>query len=362
MEFSRDIADLFNIDGSFIESKRWGDGNVNDTFLTVFRKKGTDKQYIHQRINQLVFSDPESLMENVSRVTDHLTAKANGCRSLCLIGTPDGKRFARDAAGNIWRAYEFMENAHSPDFAQDLTQAYEAAKAFGAFQRDLVDLPDPPLVETIPEFHHAGKRFDHFIATVENDCHGRVDAAQAEIASISNRRALAEWFEGLQTNGELPLRVVHNDTKINNVMLDSATGSAICVVDLDTVMPGLVASDFGDLVRSAAASTVEDERDLEKMFFRLDVFDALARGYFASASSFLTSPELESLPLAPMALTMELAMRFLTDYLEGDVYFKTSRPEHNLDRARAQLKLLSSMESQESKIRRIIDCHMAIPA
>ena len=362
MEFSRDIADLFQIDGNFVESKRWGGGNVNDTFLTIFRSKGGDKLYIHQRINQLVFSDPEGLMENVSRVTDHLTAKANGCRSLRLIDTVDGKRFARDAAGNIWRAYEYMENAQSPDFAQDITQAYEAAKAFGAFQRDLIDLPDPPLVETIPEFHHAHKRFDHFLKAVENDCCGRMGATEAEIASISDRRALAEWFEGLQTSGKLPLRVVHNDTKINNVMLDSATGKAVCVVDFDTVMPGLAASDFGDLVRSAAASAVEDERDLEKMFFRLDVFDALARGYFASASSFLTTAEIESLPLAPMALTMELAMRFLTDFLEGDIYFKTSRPEHNLDRARAQLKLLSSMESQESKIRRIIEHYASIPA
>ncbi|MFP6901884.1 MAG: aminoglycoside phosphotransferase family protein [Opitutales bacterium] len=352
---------MFRIDGKFIESKRWGGGNVNDTFLTIFRNKGAEKLYIHQRINQLVFSDPEGLMENVCRVTDHLTAKANGCRSLRLIDTPDGKRFARDAAGNIWRAYEYMENAQSPDYAQDLTQAYEAAKAFGAFQRDLIDLPDPPLAETIPEFHHTRKRFDRFVKTVEDDSCGRVKEAEAEIPLIRERRALAEWFEGLQTNGKLPRRVVHNDTKINNVMIDSVTGKAVCVVDLDTVMPGLAASDFGDLARSAAASAVEDERDLSKMFFRLDVFDALTQGYFASASSFLTTAEIDSLPMAPMALTMELAMRFLTDFLEGDVYFKTSRLGHNLDRARAQLKLLSSMENQESKIRRIVEHHAAIP-
>lgn len=360
MDFPREIADKFRIEGDFIGSKRWGTGNVNDTFLTIFRCKGMEKRYVYQRINHLVFTDPEGLMENVRRVTDHLTTKANGCRSLCLIETQNGDWTARDETGNFWRAFEYMQDTESLEYARDLTQAYEAAKAFGAFQRDLIDLPGPPLRETIPEFHHTLKRLDRFTQVVEEDPCGRAAKVNPEISFIRERRALAEWFEAKETCGELPRRVVHNDTKLNNVMLDRCTGKAVCVVDLDTVMPGLAASDFGDLARSAAASAVEDEKDLSKMFFRLDIFEALAHGYLKAASSFLTSAELESLPLAPMALTLELAVRFLTDYLEGDVYFKTMRPGHNLDRSRAQLKLLSSMEEQEGDIRGIVERYAAI--
>ena len=355
MNFPSEVVEKFRIDGDFIEAKRWGSGNVNDTFLTIFRCKGMEKRYVCQRINHLVFTDPEGLMENVRRVTDHLTAKANGCRSLRLIDTQNGDSAARDAAGNYWRAYEYMEDTESPEYAQDLTQAYEAAKAFGAFQRDLIDLPGPPLRETIPEFHHTLKRLDRLTEVFEEDPCGRVEKVSPELVLINERRPLAKWFEAKETKGELPRRVVHNDTKLNNVMLDRCTGKAVCVVDLDTVMPGLVASDFGDLARSAAASADEDETDLSKMFFRMDVFEALVHGYLKPASTFLTSAELESLPLAPMALTLELAARFLTDYLEGDVYFKTLRPEHNLDRARAQLKLLLSMEEQEMDIRGTIE-------
>jgi hypothetical protein len=361
MDFPREIASRFRIDGELIESRRWGDGNVNDTFLTTFRFNGATKRFVHQRINHTVFTDPVRLMENVRRVTDHLIAKANGCRSLRLIDTQEGNWVACDDRGNFWRAYEYVEDTESPNYARDLQQAYQAAKAFGAFQRDLIDLPGPPLSETIPEFHHTRKRLDRFADVVATDPCDRIAEAGEEIAFIGERRELAEWFEAKERSGELPRRVVHNDTKLNNVMLDRNTGEAVCVIDLDTVMPGLVASDFGDLVRSAAASASEDEQDLDKMVFRLDIFEALARGYLDAASSFLTPAELESLPLAPMVLTLELAARFLTDYLEGDPYFKIGYPKHNLDRCRAQLKLLASMEEQKAEIREILECHSLKP-
>jgi len=362
MDFPKEIAELFRIEGEFVESRRWGSGNVNDTFLTTFRCRSIEKRYVHQRINHLVFTDPEGLMENVRRVTDHLTTKASGWRSLRLIDASDGKWFVRDGAGNFWRAFEYVENTESQAYAQDLNQAYEAARAFGAFQRDLIDLPGPPLLETIPDFHHTRKRLDRFAEIMTLDPCGRAGEVQAEITTILERRPLAEWFEAKEASGELPRRVVHNDTKLNNVMLDCETGKAVCVIDLDTVMPGLAAADFGDLARSAAASSTEDEKDLSKMVFRVDVFEALARGYLEAASSFLTSAEVESLSLAPLALTLELGARFLTDYLEGDVYFKTARPGHNLDRSRSQLKLLLSMEEQEKQIRGIIERYAMVSA
>ena len=362
MDFPKEIESLFLIEGEFVESRRWGSGNVNDTFLTIFRCKGIEKRYIHQRINHLVFTDPKGLMENLRRVTDHLASKENGWRSLRLINASDGDWFVKDGAGNFWRAFEYVENTESPLYAKDLTQAYEAARAFGAFQRDLIDLPGPPLRETIPEFHHTRKRLDRFAEVVALDPCGRAKEVEAETAIILERRSLAEWFEAKESSGELPRRVVHNDTKLNNVMLDRKTGKAVCVIDLDTVMPGLAASDFGDLARSAAASATEDETDLKEMIFRLDVFEALSRGYLEEALSFLTPAEVESLPLAPLALTLELGARFLTDYLEGDVYFKTDRPGHNLDRSRSQLKLLLSMEEQKEQIRGIIERYAMVSA
>lgn len=362
MDFPNGIENLFRIDGTLVGSRRWGSGNVNDTFLTTFRRSGVDTRYIHQRINHLVFTDPEGLMENVRRVTDHLSAKENGWRSLRLIDASDGNWFARDEKGNFWRAFEYVENTESPSYAKDLTQAYEAARAFGAFQRDLIDLPGPPLRETIPEFHHTRKRLDRFAEVLALNPCGRAEEVEAETAIILGRRSVAEWFEAKEASGELPRRAVHNDTKLNNVMLDCETGKAVCVIDLDTVMPGLAASDFGDLARSAAASATEDEKDLKKMVFRIDVFEALSRGYLEEASSFLTPVEVESLALAPLALTLELGARFLTDYLEGDVYFKTMCSEHNLDRGRSQLKLLLSMEEQEQQIREIIARYAMVSA
>jgi len=361
MDFPTEIVGCFHVEGQFIEAKRWGTGNVNDTFLATFREKEVNHRYIFQRINHFVFTDPKGLMENMRRVTDHLATKSQGYRTLRLINTFGEDWFAYDGKGNFWRACEFMEGTKSPEFAQDLTQAYEAAKAFGAFQRDLIDLPGPPLLETIPEFHHTLKRLDRLEQVILANPIGRVKQVGEEIGLIRQRREWAEWFEAKELSGELMRRVVHNDTKLNNVMLDCDTGKAVCVIDLDTVMPGLAASDFGDLARSAAASALEDEQNLSKMFFRLDVFEALTKGYLETATSFLTTLEIESLSLAPQVLTLELAARFLTDFIEGDVYFKIDEPNHNLHRTRTQLKLLLSMEDQKREIREAIERHAANP-
>jgi len=352
----RDIAQQFQVYGEFLSAEPYGSGHINDTYSVVLDQAGTRVRYIFQRINHLVFKNPEAVMENISRVTVHLGAKLTGesdrsRRALTLIGTHKGSSFHRDDSGNYWRAYLFIERARTYDAVESPAQACEAAKAFGRFQKMLADLPAPRLHDTIPDFHHTPKRFAALEQAIAADAANRAKLAKPEIEFASRRRPITTVL----LDAKLPERVTHNDTKFNNVMLDDATGEGICVVDLDTLMPGLALYDFGDTVRTATSLTLEDERDLSKVTMQFPMFEALARGYLSEAGSFLTQAEKGLLAFAGKLITFEIGIRFLADFLAGDVYVKVHREGHNLDRARTQWKLMESIEQQEERMNKLVE-------
>ncbi len=349
------IAGRFQIAGDFVRAEPYGSGHINDTFCATFSQAGAFDRYIIQRINHHVFKQPVALMENVERVTRHLGAKFAGLadasrRALTLVSAHDGKAWHCDDEGNYWRAYLFIEKARTHDAVRLPAQAYQGARAFGLFQKALSDLPAPRLHDTIPDFHHTPKRFARLEQAVAADAVNRAKLAAPEIEFA----LLNKEMTGALLNAGLPERVTHNDTKFNNVMLDDATGEGICVIDLDTVMPGLALYDFGDMVRTATSPTVEDERDLSKVGMQFPMFEALTRGYLEAGGEFLTAQEKELLPMAGKLITFEIGIRFLTDYLEGDSYFKVHREGHNLDRARTQFKLVESIAQQEEAMRRLV--------
>lgn len=342
------VVRRFQFNGEFLGAAPYGSGHINDTYCLRFDQAGAPVRYILQRINTAIFKDPVGLMENVERVTAHLAKKLSGqpgCsrRALKLVRTENARSYVRDEAANYWRAYFFVENAKTYDKIENATQAFEAAKAFGQFQRLLADLPAPPLRDTIPDFHHTPKRFAALEHAIERDAVNRAAEARAEIDFALSHKSMASVL----LDANLPLRVTHNDTKLNNVMLDDSTGQGICVIDLDTVMPGLALYDFGDMVRTATSPAAEDERDLSKVKMQFPMFEALARGYMESAATFLTPAEKEHLAFSGKLITFEIGIRFLTDFLAGDTYFKVHRPGHNLDRCRTQFKLVESIEQQE---------------
>ena len=356
------IAQGFPLLGRFQDGGPYGSGHINDTFAVIFDQAGTLVRYIFQRINHRIFKDVAALMDNIQRVTAHGATKAlvaGGAdmsrRVLTLVPARDGRPFHQDPHGSYWRCYLFIEKARTYDVIENSKQAYEAARAFGAFQQMLVDLPGNRLHETIPFFHHTRRRFEALRAAVDADLHGRKHTAEAEIEHALKRERIVDVLTGLQARGEIPERVTHNDTKLNNVMLDEATHEVICVIDLDTVMPGLVPYDFGDMVRSATNAAAEDERDLTKVSMRMPIYEALVAGYLSSAGRFLNQAERAHLAFSGKLITFEIGLRFLTDYLEGDAYFKTKRPGHNLDRARNQFALMRSIETQESAMQAAVE-------
>jgi len=345
------IADLFNIPGDFIDATPYGNGHINDTYAVIIRQGGTPLRYIFQRINHRVFQQPEKLMDNIQRVTRHIHSGMNGIpdasrRTLTVIPSADGRAFAIDGEKCFWRAYVFVEDAYSRDTVETPEHAFQAARAFGRFQKDVASLSAPRLHEVIPGFHHTPRRFDTLERAIDADAAGRAASCRQEIEFAMARKADASLLIDLLDSGQLPERITHNDTKLNNVLLDNRTGEGVCVIDLDTVMPGLVHYDFGDMVRSATCMAVEDETDLGKVQIRFDLFEALLRGYLDAANDFLTPLEKELLPFSGKLITLEIGVRFLTDYLQGDVYFKTKRPDHNLDRCRNQFQRVRSIESQ----------------
>ena len=350
------VAYQFDISGEFLEAIPYGSGHINDTYRVTFLENGTAHCYILQRINHNIFKKPVALMENIQRVTAHLaTQVANKPdwkrRALTLIPARDGRAWHVDAKGYHWRAYRFIEKARTYDAVETKEQAFQAAKAFGRFQELLAGLPAPRLHDTIPDFHNTPKRFKALQAAIAADAVGRAGLAKAEIEF-----ALAhESITGVLLDANLPERVTHNDTKFNNVMLDDDTGEAICVIDLDTVMPGLAPYDFGDMVRTTTSPAMEDERDLSKVHLQFPMFEALVRGYLSSAGGFLTKREKELLAFSGKLITFEIGIRFLTDFLAGDTYFKVHRDGHNLDRCRTQFKLVESIEQQEESMNRLVE-------
>ena len=341
----------FQIEGKFSRAFPYGSGHINDTYCAVFLRAEVPRRFILQRINTGIFRNPAALMENIQRVTSHVGAQLAGQpdsarRVLSLIPTRDGRASHQDEEGNHWRAYRFIEDARTCDTVESTHQAFQAARAFGQFQNMLADFPLPRLHDTIPDFHHTPKRFAAFEQALATNPAGRATDAKPEIEFAFAHQSVARVL----LNANLPERVTHNDTKFNNVMFDDATGEGLCVVDLDTVMPGLALYDFGDMVRTATSPAHEDERDLSKVTMQFPMFEALARGYLSAAGSFLTEVEKQHLVFAGKLITFEQGIRFLTDYLSGDTYYKVHRNAHNLDRCRTQFKLIQSIEQQEEKM------------
>jgi Ser/Thr protein kinase RdoA (MazF antagonist) len=351
----------FNFQGSFEEAVPYGTGHINDTLALRFRlADGSVQRYILQRINQYVFHHPEEVMQNITRVTGHLRAKilaAGGDparETLTIVPTLDGAAGCRSADGEYWRAYRLIEGARTYETAETLEQVYQTAWAFGNFLRLLADFPADQLFDTIPNFHNTPRRFADFKSALARDASGRAAAVQAEILFLEQREADTAVLTGMLAAGRLPLRVTHNDTKINNLLIDEATGRGVCILDLDTIMPGLSLYDFGDAVRTAAALAAEDEPDSSKAGISLEVYDALAHGYLDAARANLTASEIDLLAFSARLITLEQALRFLTDYLNGDVYYKIHRPGHNLDRARTQIKMLQAMEERFAQMEAIV--------
>jgi Ser/Thr protein kinase RdoA (MazF antagonist) len=351
------VVSQFSCEGRFVDARRHGSGHINDTFVVRCERADGPVRYVLQRINEHVFRDVPALMENVSRVCAHLATQATtGAtrRGLTLVPPRDGGTFHRDAAGDCWRAYHFIAGASTWDIARSPRDAFEAARAFGEFQVKLVDLSGPRLRETIPHFHDTRRRFEVLRAAGESGLLDRIRAAGAELEFARAREGMVDVLLDLHRAGKIPERTTHNDTKLNNVMLDDKSGEAVCVVDLDTVMPGLALYDFGDLVRSATNSAAEDEVDLARVAMQLPVFRELVRGYAAATAGLLNPTERAHLAFAGRLITFEVGIRFLTDFLQGDVYFKTARPGHNLDRARCQFALLRSMEEQRTAMEHVV--------
>jgi len=350
----RDVVGRFCISGSLVHAEPFGHGHINDTYAVSFSQAdGSTYQYILQRINRFVFKDPVALMENIEQVTRHLRAKIQAVsgnpqrETLNLVKTLAGSYYTQDSAGEFWRAFLLIEGARTYEKIETQQQTYQAAWAFGNFQRQLADFPAIQLHETIPNFHNTPQRFQNFIETVQRDAHNRAASVRDEIRFLETHETQTHILVDLASKGILPLRVTHNDTKFNNVMIDDQTGKAICVLDLDTVMPGLALYDFGDAVRSAAALVEEDARDGSEAGISLETFDSLAHGYLDAARSFLTTAEVDLLAFSARLITLEQAIRFLGDYLNGDIYYKVQRPGHNLDRARTQIGMLRDMESEQ---------------
>ena len=360
------IAGAFPLLGAFQAGAPYGTGHINDTFVLVMDQAGTPVRYILQRVNHRVFTNVPALMENVARVTSHATRRAGeggagdaSRRTLTLVPARDGLPYHRDAHGGWWRCYLFIERARTYDIVETPRQAAAAARAFGEFQRLLVDLPGERLHETIVDFHHTRRRFESFQRVLAADAHNRAAQARGEIAFVLEHEPLVDRLLDLQARGEIPERVTHNDAKFNNVMLDEATQSGLCVIDLDTVMPGLALYDFGDLIRSATNSAAEDERELSRVQARLPIFEALVEGYLSAARPFLNDAEIAHLVLCGHVITFEIGLRFLTDFLAGDTYFKIKRPAHNLERAANQFALLRSLEAQRGAMEAIVQQQVA---
>ena len=356
----QNIFNQFSVEGDFISAAPYGMGHINDTYLGVFQTGSTQKRFVLQSINHHVFKEPEKLMENIQRVTRYARQQISfrggdpDRETLNLIPTRSGESYLCTSSGIYWRMYQFIPGASTYEVAQNLGQVYHTAKAFGAFQKMLDSLPGPRLHETIPDFHHTGKRFAAFLDALERDPANRAASVKPEIEFILRRREDATRVVNLLSQGALPERVTHNDTKLNNVMLDDQTGEGICVIDLDTMMPGSILYDFGDLIRMGTATAAEDEPDLAKVGVDLRLFEPLTRGYLDSTRDFLTPLELDLLVFSGRLITYEQAMRFLGDYLNGDTYYKIHRERHNLDRARTQIKMLAEMERQQDAMEKIV--------
>lgn len=346
-----DLAKRFCIEGSLVGCEKHGCGHINRTFLVT---TDAGRRYLLQSINMRVFPDVAALMDNIARVTRYIAARSETPeRCLTIIPTRDGADYLTDAQGACWRMFAFLENSLCLQTAETNADFYESGVGFGAFQCVLADFPAHTLHETIADFHNTPVRYAQLHAAAKADPLGRLASVSREMDYALSQEASAGVLQQMRDDGTLPLRVTHNDTKLNNVMFDAATRKAMCVIDLDTVMPGLVAYDFGDAIRFGASTAVEDERELDKVGLDMKLYEAFARG-FLSACPPMSAAEIDSLAEGARLMTLENGIRFLADYLLGDVYYSIDRPEHNLDRARTQFKLLAEMNARMDEMRAVV--------
>jgi len=355
----REIAILaakqFNSDEiTYIEP--YGSGHINSTWLSVHKAAdGTETKNLMQKISTVAFKKPDELMENIVGVTAFLRDKVEEDGTLTVIPTLDGKSFYVDEFENYWRVYKFIDDATAYQQIENDNDFYTCGLAFGEFQQLLAEYPAEKLHETIANFHNTPSRFADFKKALAEDKMGRAKDVQAEIDFVLAHECKADAITSKLESGEIPYRVTHNDTKLNNILIDNATGKAQCVIDLDTVMPGAAAYDFGDSIRFGASTGAEDETDLSKISVDVHLFEVFAKGYLSTANKFLTPAEKDSLVTGAYLMTLECGVRFLTDYLNGDVYFKIHRENHNLDRCRTQFKLVADMEEKEAELRKIVN-------
>ncbi len=362
MEYNiESVASNFMLAGRLIEAAPFGSGHINDTFTLRCRTNAGEERYILQRINHRVFRNPAAMMENIRRVTNHIRGKLRdqgdelAQRQLAVIETNDGAACFEDEQGNFWRLYNRIEEAVTYDTLESPQTAYEVARMFGWFQRMLIDLPGPPLHETIPDFHATPKRFRDFQEVLQRDPRNRAKDVGTEIEFVLENAEICDVLLNLVGRGEIPIRIAHNDAKINNVMLDAKTHKGVCIIDLDTVMPGLSLYDFGDMVRTATSPTEEDERETSKVAMQMPRFEMLARGFAEETCAFLTPVEKEYLAFSAKLITFEQMIRFLADYLAGDIYYKVHREGQNLDRSRTQMKLVQSIIEQEEAMNEVVE-------
>ncbi len=345
--------DQFAISGRVISCCPHGDGHINETYYAACE---AGAGYILQKINTAVFRDPAALMENVAAVTEYMARRtADPRRCLHLIPTRDGRSFYTAPAGGCWRVYAFVPGSLCLQSAETPELFYESGVAFGAFQRALADFPAQTLHETIPNFHNTPDRYRQLHLALAADVRGRAGECREEIDFALAREPEASALVDALARGELPLRVTHNDTKLNNVLIDAKTRRALCVIDLDTVMPGLSAYDFGDSIRFGASTAAEDEHELSKVALSLPLYETYICGFLAGCAGQLTDGEIRALPLGAKLMTLECGVRFLTDYLNGDIYFRIHREKHNLDRCRTQLRLVRDMEGKWEQMRAIAE-------
>ena len=356
-----DILEQYGFNGTVNEIKPITVGHINDTFVVEYDVEGKTQKYLLQWINHNVFKNPVAVMENVVGITEHIKkkiAETGGDTErevLTVFKTSNDENYVKTEDGGHWRVYNFVDNSYSLDGVSSKEDFKMAAIAFGNFQKQLADYPIETLKDTIPNFHNTVSRFNDFKVALEENKSGRKDEAKEEIKFVLERKKDCSVLTDMLASGELPLRVTHNDTKLNNVLFDKETNQPLCVVDLDTVMPGSSLYDFGDSIRFGANTGAEDEKDLSKISLDLDLFKAYVEGYLESAGDSLTKNEIEYLPFAAKLLTLECGMRFLGDFLNGDVYFKTEYREHNLVRARTQFKLVADIETKFSEMQSIVN-------
>ena len=351
------IISAFEVEGKVAEHAPFGNGHINVTQI-VTMDNGT--QYVLQRINKNVFKRPDLLMENYVGVTKFIRNKIEAVGGdplrevLNAIPAKDGKPFIIDEEGEYWRLLVYVTESMSYDKVERPEQFYDSAVSFGDFQYMLRDYPAETLHETIVNFHNTPDRFRQLSEAIANDAKGRLAEVGAEVEFAKAREEFAGTLERARAEGKLPLRVTHNDTKLNNILFDSNTGKALCVVDLDTIMPGYSVNDFGDSIRFGATTALEDETDLSKVNFDISLYELYVKGFIEGAKGGLTEGELEMLPIGAIMMTFECGMRFLADYLNGDTYFRIHRPSHNLDRCRNQFKLVADMEAHLDEMRAIV--------